>query len=422
LVELLKKNTACAIVYCKSRKQTQDVARLLQQHQINADYYHAGLSSIERSVKQQNWISNQCTTIVCTNAFGMGIDKPDVRLVIHYAIPESLENYYQEAGRAGRDGKDADAILLYAPHEIQDLEKLNDLRYPDANQLKKLYTDLMNYLQVPAGIGEGQSFDFDIVDFATNFKWNVLQATYGLQAIAQEGLLYFNEQNFKPSKIVFTTTKEALYDFEHNNLALEPIIKALLRSYEGIFDYPTNIHETRIAKISSTPIDLVRLKIQALHKYQVINYQPAAETPQVVLLKNRMYVDAFKFDLENLRIRKEKHAERVNQMIHYTTNESNCRSQIIGLYFNDLEIKECGKCDNCISDKKTELNDIEFEHISQKIFELLNQGEHSIQKVLLDIGSNNIEKTNEVIQYLFSEEIISMNEMGLLKTKKKGPR
>ena len=422
LIELLKKNTECSIVYCKSRKQTQEVARLLQEHQINADYYHAGLSSMDRANKQQNWISNQCTTIVCTNAFGMGIDKPDVRLVIHFAIPESLENYYQEAGRAGRDGKESDAILLYAPHEIQDLEKLNDLRYPDSNQLKKLYTDLMNYLQVPAGIGEGQSFDFDIVDFAANFKWNVLQATYGLQAIAQEGLLYFNEQNFKPSKIVFTTSKEALYDFEHNNPTLEPIIKTLLRSYEGIFDYPTNIHETRIAKISSTPIDLVRLKIQALHKYQVINYQPAAESPQVVLTKNRMYVDAFKFDLENLRIRKEKHAERVNQMIQYTTNESNCRSQIIGVYFNDIDIKKCGKCDNCRSDKKTELNDVEFEQISVKILEILSHGEHSFQHISKAIESTNVEKANEVIQYLISEGIIEMNEMGLLKTKKKGPR
>jgi ATP-dependent DNA helicase RecQ len=280
----------------------------------------------------------------------------------------------------------------------------------------------MNYLQVPAGIGEGQSFDFDLVDFATNFKWNVLQATYGLQAIAQEGLLYFNEQNFKPSKIVFTTSKEALYDFEHNNPALEPIIKALLRSYEGIFDFPTNIHETRIAKISSTPIDLVRLKIQALHKYQVINYQPAAESPQVVLTKNRMYVDAFKFDLENLRIRKEKHAERVNQMIQYTTNEIQCRSQIIGVYFNDLEIKKCGKCDNCTSDKKTELNDSAFEQINFKIFELLSQGEHSVQHILKAIDSDKIENANEVIRYLMSEEIIEMDELGLLKIKKKGPR
>jgi len=251
---------------------------------------------------------------------------------------------------------------------------------------------------------------------------NVLQATYGLHAIAQEGLLYINEQNFKPSKIVFTTSKEALYDFENNNPALEPIIKALLRSYEGIFDYPTNIHETRIAKISSTPIDLVRLKIQALHKYQVINYQPAAETPQVVLLKNRMYKDAFKFDLENLRIRKEKHAERVNQMIQYTTNETQCRSQIIGVYFNDVEIKKCGKCDNCKSNKEPELEDSAFELISVKILETLTQSECSIQQMLKVVESSNIEKTNEVMRYLMAEEIIEMDELGMLKIKKKGPR
>jgi len=167
---------------------------------------------------------------------------------------------------------------------------------------------------------------------------------------------------------------------------------------------------------------LVRLKIQALHKYQVINYQPAAESPQVVLTKNRMYVDAFKFDLENLRIRKEKHAERVNQMIQYTTNESQCRSQIIGVYFNDVDIKKCGKCDNCTNDKECELNDTEFEQINLKIFEFLSNGESSFQNILKAINTTNVENVNEVMRYLMSEEIIEMNELGLLKIKKKGPR
>jgi len=241
LAEILSSVPGTAIVYCKSRKHTQQVAGLLNSKGIDADFYHAGLLSDERSAKQDAWIKNQTRVMVCTNAFGMGIDKPDVRLVVHYDVPDCLENYYQEAGRAGRDGKRAYAVLLYQPSEIRDIESRIDIRYPSAEKIKKVYTALLNHLQVPAGYGEGISYDFDLAAFASYFKINILEATYGIQALGQQGILSFNEIFFRPSSASFTVSKNDLHDFEQQYPDLEPIIKALLRSYEGIFDYPTNI-------------------------------------------------------------------------------------------------------------------------------------------------------------------------------------
>ena len=197
LLEILQNVKGSAIVYCKSRKHTKDIADLLTLHHINASYYHAGLSNDERNKRQESWINNTCRVMACTNAFGMGIDKPDVRVVVHYGVPDCLENYYQEAGRAGRDSKKAYAVLLYNNKELEDLRAQADIRYPDKETIKKVYTDIMNYLQIAAGSGEGMSFDFDIAAFTSNFKVDMLMALYAIKALEQEEIISFNEIFFK---------------------------------------------------------------------------------------------------------------------------------------------------------------------------------------------------------------------------------
>jgi ATP-dependent DNA helicase RecQ len=248
LLEILNNVKGSGIVYCKSRKQTKDIAELLTLNNINADFYHAGLSNDERNKRQENWINNSTRIITCTNAFGMGIDKPDVRLVVHYSVPDCIENYYQEAGRAGRDGKRAYAVMLYNHREVADMQLQSDIRYPDKATIKQVYIAIMNHLQVAAGSGEGNSFDFDMASFSAAFKINMLTATYAIKTLEQEEILWFNEVFFKPSTLVFNSNREQLEDFEKQFPSFEKLIKGLLRSYEGIFDYPATIYETELAR------------------------------------------------------------------------------------------------------------------------------------------------------------------------------
>jgi len=224
IIEILRKVPGTGIVYCKSRKRTKEISELLQLQQISADHYHAGLLPEERSAKQEAWINNTTRVIVCTNAFGMGIDKPDVRTVIHADVPDCLENYYQEAGRAGRDGKKAYAVLLYDERDLNELSQMAALRFPSLEEIRNVYQAVANYLQLPAGSGAGQYYDFDMSDFLRKFKLSGHIALYALKALEQEGWLSLNEQVFLPSAAGFTTNKENLYKFEKELPTLELLI------------------------------------------------------------------------------------------------------------------------------------------------------------------------------------------------------
>ncbi len=414
LLEILKNVPGTAIVYCKSRKHTKEMADLLKLNNINADYYHAGLTNDDRNKKQEHWITNKTRVIVSTNAFGMGIDKPDVRVVVHYDVPDCLENYYQEAGRAGRDGKRAYAVLLYNNKEIENLQEQSGIRFPEAVVIKQVYIGLMNHLQIAAGSGEGLSYDFDISVFSTAFKLSILTATYAIKALEQEDIVSFNEVFFKPSTVVFTTNREELTEFEKQYPLLEPLIKGLLRSYEGIFDYPATVYENKLAKFLQADISCLKKELQQLNDYGIISYSAQKEKPQITLLQNRMYNDNYQVNSINYFKRKQNFEERVNAMINYIQQTAGCRSQHIAGYFTAVKIKVCGICDNCINEKALHISTEEFNDIASKIINCTKDQNLTIEKLLLILKGIKKEKIWKVINYLLAEEKLITDKDGRL--------
>jgi ATP-dependent DNA helicase RecQ len=421
ILEILKKVPGSGIVYCKSRKRTKEISDLLNMHGIRSDYYHAGQSQEERNNKQENWINNSVPVIVCTNAFGMGIDKADVRVVIHADVPDSLENYYQEAGRAGRNGKKAYAVLLNDSTELDDLKQLPDIRFPSLENIRIVYQSLMNYLQVPSGSAEGDYYDFSIAEFMKRFKLDARLVVNALQALQQEGYLDYNEQVFIPSSVQFTTTKEILYAFEKANPGQEPIIKILLRNYEGIFDRPATIHEKTIARLLQTNESDCIQQLKKLHLSGILDYTPQKDKPQIYFIEQRVKAEDLQIAQENYRQRKKQCEERIETLLKYIQDNEKCRSQTIAAYFGDSTVKPCGICDNCIEAKKDSLTTDEFNSIHQSILHALqNQLLH--HRDLLDkLNGIKKEKVWKVLKFLQSENKITVNgkgEVGIRQTKK----
>ena len=417
IIEILNKVQGTSIVYCKSRKRTKEIADLLRLQNISSDFYHAGLPQEERSRRQEDWIKNKTRVIICTNAFGMGIDKPDVRSVVHADIPDCLENYYQEAGRAGRDGEKSYAVLLYDEHDITELEGLAAIRYPSMDDIRNVYHSVANYLQIPAGSGEGNYYDFDITDFVKKFKLNTHTALYSLKALEQDAWLAMNEQVFIPSKVKFTTTKKTLYDFERSHPELEPAIKALLRGYEGIFDFPTAISEKVLIRLLKKDIEAIKKDLVQLHRYGIIHYEPQKDSPQLFFPKNRVKAEDLSINLELYNKRKEKFTARVKNIIQYVQELVTCRSKMIGAYFGDTKLHNCNVCDNCLRQKKVEIDEKEFDKISERIHAVLGPQPMPSKELLDRLGSFKKEKAWMVIEFLQAEDKLEVDKAGWVRLK-----
>ena len=417
VIEILNKVEGSTIVYCKSRKRTKEIADLLRLQNISSDFYHAGLPPEERNKRQEDWIKNKTRVIVCTNAFGMGIDKPDVRSVVHADIPDCLENYYQEAGRAGRDGQKSFAVLLYDDNDITELEGLAAIRYPSLDDIKNVYQSVANYLQIPAGTGEGNYFDFDINDLVKKFKLNTHTTVYALKALEQDSWLSLNEQVFLPSKIKFTTTKEALYDFERSHPGLEPAIKALLRGYEGIFDFPASISEIVLIRLLKKDVEEIKKDLHQLHQYGIIHYEPQKDSPQLYFPRNRVKVEDLSVNMELYHKRKEKFVARVKNIIQYVAELVTCRSKMIGIYFGDHKLHNCKICDNCLRQKKVHIDEKEFEKISNRIQTVLTPQPLPSKELMDQLGAIKKEKAWKVIEFLQAENKLEVDNAGWVRLK-----
>jgi ATP-dependent DNA helicase RecQ len=355
-LEILKRISGSAIWYVRTRQATQQLAKQLQQMGFSAAAYHAGMTALDRSAKQEAWKANQVRIMVSTNAFGMGIDKPDVRVVLHSDLPENLESYYQEAGRAGRDGQKAFAVLLT---NAQDFEQLLDraaLVYPPIEFLRRVYQCLANYFQLAIGAQSMRSHDFEISDFANTYQLPVLDSFYALKVLEEEGLIALNESFFAPSRAHFLVNPQRLYEVQIQHAKLDPVVKILLRTHGGnLFSEYFNIQEAKLAKAAGMDEAVLIKGLLELSKMEVLDYEPRKDRPQLTFLTERYDAATLPLNFKRITLRRELTLHKATQMVAYAHQTRICRTQFIQSYFGEFSDESCGACDHCIEEKKASL-------------------------------------------------------------------
>jgi len=412
ILDILRRLYGSSIIYCRNRRRTREISDLINMHGIKSDYYHAGLSQEDRNAKQESWMKNAIRVIVCTNAFGMGIDKPDVRLVIHAEVPDNLENYYQEAGRAGRDDKKSYAVLLYNDEMLDELESAHKQHFPTLDYIRKIYQGLANYLQVPLGT-EQVGYSFDLIDFLKNFSFQSKPAQAALQVLQQEGFITFNDPAFNPATLYFVASREALVQFETENPILEPLIKTLLRTYAGIFDQPVAIYEKMLASLLKWEVEQVITGLNKLQKFQIIWYDPQKETPQVYFNQPRRKSADIQIDEKMYAFRKSQYLKRVRGILEYVRTNG-CRSTAIAEYFGEKGTENCGICDNCVKKERAKLSPSEFEFIYQKL-KSGTQTKPLTARALYDQFSDiHADHLRKVIDFMQAENKLVVDEEGIV--------
>lgn len=359
------------IIYVRSRKEAADIARFYNNNRISADFYHAGLHIDERSKKQDNWVTNRTRVIVATNAFGMGIDKPDVRFVIHKDVPESLEAYYQEAGRAGRDEQKAYAVLLYNNADRYKEEKKFEMNFPSVDEIKRVYHCLANFYHLAYGAGEGVSFDLDLGEFCSRYNLEPVKTLSALKFLEQDEYLAFNESVFLPSRFRFEVLNAELYNFQIENSAWDPFIKTLLRSYGGSFENYVPLREFDIAKRGNMSVQQVMEGLKRLQEIGILNYLQQTDKPQITWVKPRMSEKELHINKKYIEQRKAIYRNKIEAVFAYAIHKK-CRSQMLLAYFDEDNAQKCGICDVCLEEKRLLKNAETGDEITNEIVELLS--------------------------------------------------
>lgn len=415
LLKICNKQKSTGVVYVRNRKRTKEIANWLVQQKVSADFYHAGLSSQERDAKQDAWMKERTRVIVSTNAFGMGIDKPNVRFVVHMDLPDSPEAYFQEAGRGGRDGNKAFAILLFNDADIKNLKQFHERSYPPLKEIKKIYNCLGNYLQLAIGSGKDQSFAFNVYDFAKSYSLNTFFIYNALGFLEKEGYVATSEALANPSRMMLMVNNEELYRFQVANPRYDPFIKMLLRSYSGLFTEFTRIEEADIARRSGTSPELVKKTLHDLHKMNIIHYKEQNKEPIITFLEERLAASDLKISKAVYKERKDFARQRMQAMTDYVTTETKCRSLFLLAYFGEQGSKRCGQCDVCLERNKAGVSTYEFNQIIKIIKPIIQSEQLSIEAILerTDINIPE-EKILNVIKYLKDNKKMSENETGSL--------
>lgn len=408
LMDILRKVGGSGVVYVRNRRKTKELALLLKKNGISADFYHAGLTPMERSEKQDSWIHNKIRVMVSTNAFGMGIDKPDVRVVVHMDLPDSLEAYFQEAGRAGRDGLKAFAVLLYNNADKNSLEDNLLHAFPSMEEIRQVYRALGSYYQLAIGGGQGQNYDFDLIGFSATYQLDARKTINCLKVLEQAGWLTLSEAVYVPATLRINVGKDELYDYQLRNPKLDRILKVVLRTYQGAFSSDINIREGQLAQFLQISASELSKALQMMHNDGIIHYQPQKDQPQLFFVEERVDPINLTIDLQQYRFRQQQQTQRVKAAIAYAEREE-CRSRQLLAYFGEKDAPDCGVCDFCLDKKKKTPPPAMIEQYQQAIQKHLMLGPSTIEGLMQALPHGAREQDIlSLLSFLLDEGIVVM--------------
>ena len=417
LLHILKHVPGSAIVYAHNRKRTKEYSQMLNENGITATFYHAGLNNDTKDQRQKSWVKGDTRVMVATNAFGMGIDKPDVRLVVHVDIPDSPEAYFQEAGRGGRDGEKAYAVLLYAKSDKATLKKRITDTFPEKEYIRTVYEHINYYYQMAMGDGLGCVREFNIDEFCRNFKHFPIQVDSALKILTRAGYIEYTDEQDNNSRLMFTLTKEELYRIHETSPETEKLINVILRSYTGVFTEYAYINEETLSVRTGLTRQQIYDTLISLTKRRILHYIPGKKTPYIIYTRERQDADRLIFTKEVYEDRKNSFIHRIEAMTEYAESEGKCRSRMLLLYFGEKNEHNCGQCDVCLASHSSGMKQGTFDELERLIENALSDKSMSVSELISSIDRDDKDNTIKVISYLLSEEIVCQKD-GILSLSK----
>jgi ATP-dependent DNA helicase RecQ len=409
LLNLCNRNKGTGIVYVRNRRKTKEIADFLNKQNIKSDFYHAGLEATDRAKKQSDWINNRTRIIVSTNAFGMGIDKPDVRFVAHLDLPDSLEGWFQEAGRGGRDGNIAHAFTLYHESDIVALEEQLEQAFPSIEQIKQVYAAICNYYQIAVGAGEGMSFIFNLEDVASRYKLPPTVIYNSIKFLEKENYFVYSDVGFQQPRLHIIVNKDELYNFQVQNPNLDAFIKILLRSYAGLFEGYIHINEYKLAKSLKADAKYVTTVLEKLNKLQLVDYIAQTGMPRMVMMQSRVDTKFLSISKENYSKLKKQAQERIESVIDFVKDSNTCRSRKILQYFDETTFEDCGTCDVCLR-KNNKTKGASAKQIKEQLHMLLEHKSYRLDELISLMYHYSKEDVVDCINQLTDDKEISIDK------------